>query len=120
MLKKLNLKPYSVQISTPKGISKVPYSVVQSIENVMMAKGDITIQRLTMSELLRNARIMEKIKANTEKDQTVLVEDADYRIIRKAFDSFRGFGLNEVELCKRVDGAKTVKVKEANKEGKKK
>lgn len=116
MVKKIDVKPYFVDIPTNEGMKRTPYDVVQSIENVLMAKGNMTAQQLTMSELLKNARIMEKLKANIEEeDKTVLVEDADYNAIKKSFNAFRGFGVNEVELCKRIEEAKAVKVKENKK-----
>jgi len=40
------------------------------------------------------------------------LEDADFKLIKKGFEAFSGFGKNEVELCKRIASAEDVKVKE--------
>jgi len=121
MVKKINIKPYIVEVPTldkeGKPIKKlIPYGVVQSIENVVLASGQMTSQQLSMAEVLRRDRIMVKIREQESKG-FVLLEDADFNVIKQGFEAFKGFGVNEVELCKRIDEAKDedVKVKEVKK-----
>ena len=118
-MKKINIKDYTVQVPTSEGIKEMPYGVVTSIENVVLASGQMTSQRLTMAQTLEVARIIEKIKTQEkEKKGFALLEDADFNKIKAGFDAFSGFGKNEVELCKRIDEVETVEVKEAEKKKK--
>lgn len=115
MLKKINIKKYMVEATTPEGKKvSIPYDVVQSIENVVLATGNMTSQRLTMPQLLAASRVCEKIKA-AEKEGFVLLEEAEFEIVKQGFDAFSGFGINEVELCKRIVQAETVEIKEKSK-----
>jgi len=121
LLRKINIKDYEIEVTTLEGRKKIPYGVVTSIENVVLATGQMTSQRLSMPQLLEAANVIEKIKAQVKekpKQGYVLLEDADFNIIKKGFDAFSGFGLNEVELCKRIASAEEVKVKEVKKEKK--
>lgn len=113
-MKKINIKPYSIEVPTPEGKRAIPYDVVTSIENVVLATGQMTSQKLSMPQLLKAAQVIEKIRSQ-EKEGFALLEDADFNIIKKGFDAFSGFGLNEVELCKRIDGVEDIKVKEDKK-----
>ena len=70
-----------------------------------------------MPQLLKAAQVIEKIRAQ-EKKGFALLEDADFSIIKQGFDAFSGFGLNEVELCKRIANAEDIKVEEKKKEKK--
>jgi len=115
LLKKINIKSYTIEVPTAEGKQRVPYDVVTSIENVVLATGQMTSQRLSMPQLLEAARIIEDIKAQVKeypKRGYVLLEDAKFAIVDKGFNAFSGFGLNEVELCKRIANAEEVKVKE--------
>lgn len=113
-MKEINTSSYMIKIPTPEGIKDLSYDVAKSIDNVLLAAGEMTSQRLSMSELLRNARIGQKITASVETG-TVLLEEAEFNEVKKSFEAFRGFGPNEVELCKRITDAKEVQV-EAKKE----
>lgn len=113
-MKKLNLKNYNITILTPEGEEKViPYDVKKSIEGVVLATGPSTEQRLSMADLLRNARVAQKVTMS--KDGYALLEEREFQIVKKSFDAFRGFGINDVELCKRIKGAETVEVQEKKK-----
>lgn len=114
MVKKINIKPYTVELPTPEGKRPIPYDVVTSIENVVLASGQMTSQQLSMAEVLRRDRIMSKIRGQ-EKKGFALLEDADFSVIQEGFKAFKGFGLNEVELCKRIDQAEDITVKEVKK-----
>lgn len=113
-VKKINLKDYEIEVPSPKGMIKQSYGVMQSIENIVCASGQMTSQRLSPSELLARNRLMIKMRVETKKG-IVLVSQEDYKIIKAAFDAFSGVGLHEVELCKRVLEAEDVEVKEEKK-----
>lgn len=118
-MKKIDIRDYNIEIPTPEGMKEIPYGVVVSIENVVLATGQMTSQRLSMVQTLAVARIIEKIKAQEKKGKKfALLEDADFNKIKASFEAFSGFGKNEVELCKRIANAETVEVKESKKKGK--
>jgi len=121
MVKKINIQDYTVEVMTPEGPKTIPYGVVSSIENVVLATGPMTSQKLTMPQTLELARIIEKIKAQ-EKDgkKFALLEDADFAKIKASFNAFSGFGKNEVELCRRIANVEDVKVKEVKEKKKEK
>lgn len=111
-MKKIDIRNYKIQIRTNSGKqTTLEYDVLMSIENVVLATGPMTKQRLSMVELLTSAKVMEKIRSQAKED-FALIEDYEYGLVRKAFDSFTGFGVNEVELCRRIMDAETVQVKE--------
>ena len=117
VMKKINIKAYKVEAITDKGSQSMPYSVVYSIENVMLANGPMTSQKLNMLGTLRNSRIAEKIKGAEEKGY-ILLEESEFIEVKKSFEAFSGFGKNEVELCKRIMEAETVEVEEKGKKSK--
>jgi hypothetical protein len=112
-MRKIDLSPYSVKIGMGGEVRSVPYDLRNSIEAVVLATGDITSQRLTMSQLLRVAKAVQKIM--DAKEDFVLLEEHEYQMIKKGFDAFRGFGRNEVEMCLRISEAETVEVEEKQK-----
>jgi len=118
-MRKINLKNYTVRGYNRKKdeMEDVPYLVKDSIINILLATGEITKQRLDKASLLRNHLIAQKIE---NAKNFVLLEESEFNIIDRAFESFQGFGKNEVELCLRIDEAKkkTVDVKEKGKKNK--
>jgi len=106
---KINLKAYTVEGFDGKKMIQVPYDVKKSIENILLATGQATNQKLPMSALLRNAKLAQKI---LDAKDSVLLDENEFRLVKASFDAFQAFGKNEVELCKRIDEAKTVEVKE--------
>ena len=109
-MRKINLENYTVVIPTTEGEKEIPYVVRKSIEGVLLATGEPTQQRLSMADLLRNARIAQKITSS--KDGSVLLEENEFQIVKASFDNFRGFGINDVELCNRIENAEVVEVQE--------
>jgi len=112
-LRKLNVENYDIIVlrtgkdGEPEEAT-IPYDVKKSIEGVVLATGPSTEQRLSMLDLLRNARIVQKITMS--KDGSVLLEEAEFQHVKRSFGAFRGFGVNDVELCKRIESAKPVEV----------
>lgn len=112
-MRKLNLAPYQIRAAIDPETGEdimAPYDVKRSIENVMLASGEVTSQRLNMSDLLRISEVARKI-ADCPED-TILIEENEYQMVKKGFDAFKGYSINEVELCKRIEHAETVEVTE--------
>lgn len=110
-MRKIDLSEIKHTIVDENGIEvSMPYDVKKVLEGVMLATGPMTQQRLSMVEVLRNARITQKILAS--KDGFVLLEENEYQLLKKSFDAFRGFGKADVEVCQRVTDAETVSVEE--------
>jgi len=111
-MKKLNIAPYTIQIQDMNGkFKEAPYNVAMSIESIMLAAGPMTEQRLNNVSLLKKARVAEKIK-DAEEQGFVLLEDSEFLEVTTSFKVFSGYGKNEVELCRRIEAAETVEVKE--------
>lgn len=68
--------------------------------------------RLTGKELLARGKLVDKIE---QCDGTLLVEEADYAKIKQAFETVKGFMLNDMTLVKRVLEAKQIDVEEKEK-----
>lgn len=114
--RKINVEDYKVQVTTPNGEKELPYNVVNSFENVLLASGPATKQKLNMSQVLKNAKIADKMKQTVKnKEKYVLLEESEYSLLKASFEQFQMFGVNEVELCKRVNNAEIVDVKEVKK-----
>lgn len=96
-----------IQTQTIEGAKAISYDVKKSIETVMLNQ-----EGLTNVELLQRAKVADKI---LQCDGFVLLEESEFALVKKSFDSFRGFKQSEVELCKRIAEAEDVKVKEEKK-----
>ena len=64
--------------------------------------------QLTAVELLRRDDVARKIRDCM--DESVLLEDVDFEILRSSFDIIKGLTQNDVELVKRVFNADQVEV----------
>lgn len=103
-MRKIDLTPYLVKVDE-KGTEK-PFDVKGSIY-ASLYHPDL---KLSAMELLGNDKIAQKVKSAEDK---VLLEDAEYEKVKRAFETLRGFDMNDVELVKRVLDAEIVEVKEA-------
>jgi len=101
-MRKLDVRNYTVQDLEGKA---QPYKVKESIVLVLLASGPVTTHQLNMRELLDRAKIKDKIEKAKD---FVLLEDAEFAQLKDAFESYRGYGPFEVELCKRVENAEAV------------
>jgi len=108
-LRKILLTRYKVEVVGPQGKKASEYDVKSSIESVLLATGPNTEQKLSMVDLLRNARIAEKIKNSKD---FILLEEAEFNVVKASFDAYKGFGQFEVELCRRIAQAEQVEVSE--------
>ena len=112
-MRKLNLAPYlvrgGVNPATGEDVFQ-QYNVKRTIGTIMMASGEATTQRLSMGELLKRYDVARKI-ADCEND-SIIIEEAEYALVRAGFEAFRGYSQNEVELCRRINEADEVEVTE--------
>jgi len=110
-MRKLNLKNYIVKVKVPdqKNLgqeieAEFPYLTKTSILNVMFHH-DL---QLSGAELVRQNVLA--IKLEQCKDDEILLEDAEYDRIKRAFDTFKGFSRADVELVTRINEAEVVEV----------
>ena len=108
-MRKLDLKVYTVSVRDANGVTKsIPYNFKESVIELMFHPN----LKMSGKALLETNIIAEKIM---KADKEILLEEADYQIIKSAVDGFKGFSKNEVELVKRVLECPEIKVKEDNK-----
>jgi len=111
-MRKINLKNYTVKLILPNPANPLeemeverPFFVKTSILNVMFAP----------SLMLSNADVVREnilaMKLEQCKDDEILLEENEYNRLKKAFDTFRGFDRNAVELVTRIDEAEVVEIK---------
>jgi len=107
-MRKLNLADYQVTGKAKSAEGKIidvtgPYKVKDSILNLMFSR-DL---QLSGAELVKQNVLATKIE--TCKDDFILLEDEEYERIKRAFDTFKGFGRNDVELVTRIQEAQIEK-----------
>lgn len=110
-MRKLNLEDYTVKLKMPDRMNagkeieaELPYHVKDSILNLMF----IRELQLSGAELVKQNVLA--IKIETCKDDEILLEDEEYARIKRAFDTFKGFNRNDVELVTRINEAEVVEV----------
>lgn len=115
-MRKLNITEYMVTIRAPDKMNpgKViegewPYQTKETILNLLFNKE----LRLSNADVVRANALALKLEAC--KDDEILLEDEEFVRIKKAFDVFKGFNRNDVELIRRIDEAETVEVEAKNK-----
>lgn len=103
-MKKIKLENYNISGINEKGkLVELPYDVKSSIISVIFHPN----LKLDGRQLLLRGKLSDKIeKSNGE----LLLEDADYEIVKSAFELVTGFGKNDLELVSRVLEAETVEV----------
>jgi len=111
-MRKLNLKDYTVKVKAPDQMNpgqvidgEFPYHVKDSILNLLF----IRELQLSGAELVKQNVLAMKLEAC--KDGEILLEDEEYNRIKRAIDTFKGFGRNDVELVTRINEAEVVEVK---------
>jgi len=107
---KIDLRNYSVEVPglDEEGNPKVyyqEYDVKMSLVTCIMHP-DL---KLSAVELLERDEIARKIRDSTDE---ILLEDAEFQILRSSFDIIKGLTQNDVELVKRVFDANQVEVTE--------
>lgn len=110
-MRKIELQNYIINVPAADGkfIPK-PYNVKESMVSCLLHPA----LKLTGRELLlRNTLAMRIEEAEiVEGNGSILVEEADYRKLRQAFETIQGFTKNDMELVKRVLEAEEIEVAE--------
>jgi len=111
-MRKLNLKDYMLKIKTPDKMNpgqiiegEFPYHFKDSILNLLF----IPALQLNGAELVKQNVLAMKLEQCKEGE--ILLEDEEYNRIKRAVDTFKGFGKNDVELVTRINEAAVVDVK---------
>lgn len=81
----------------------MPYDVKESLAGILLSPE----QKMSATELLKNNILAEQI---LQSEKTLLLETDAYTRLKKAVESFVGYGKNDVELVKRVLEAPEVEV----------
>jgi len=105
---KIDLRNYSVEVPgiDEEGKPKIfyqEYDVKTSLITCIMHP-DLELKAV---ELLQRDEIARKIRDSTDE---VLIEDAEFGILKSSFDIIKGLTQNDVELVKRVFNADQVEV----------
>jgi len=110
-MRKLNLKNYTVKVDTQDKMNpgqlikaELPYQVKTSLLNLMF----IPDLQLNGAELVKQNVLAMKLEQC--KEDEILLEDEEYNRIKRAIDTFKGFGRNDVELVTRINEAEVVEV----------
>ena len=104
LLRKVDLTDYDAKVETKDGEITVPYFMKKSLALALYTDE----LKLSSRDLLRNDRIAQKIEGS---DGFILLEDADYEVVKQAIESIHGYNKPDVELVRRVIEAQVVDVK---------
>jgi len=111
-MRKLNLKNYTVKRKVPDKIKlgqeieyEIPFFVKTSILNVMF----IPELLLSNADLVRENILAMKLEQWQEDE--ILLEEEEWQRLKRAFDTFKGFNRDAVELVRRINEAEVVEVK---------
>ena len=110
-MRKLNLKDYTVKTRVPDQMklgefidAEFPYPFKDSLLNLLFAPA----LQLNGAELVKQNVLAMKLEQC--KEDEILLEDAEYNRIKRAVDTFQGFGRNDVELVTRINEAEVAEV----------
>lgn len=104
-MKKIDVSRYEVKVQTADGERVLPYDVRESIAGILFAKKDLdAVGLLTRHEIAKKVRAAEG---------AVLLEDAEYAVVKSTIEDFRGWTERDVEFVGRVLDAQSVTVLEA-------
>lgn len=111
-MRKLRIGDYTVTRKTPDRIVpgkmidiELPYLVKDSILNIMFNPA----LQLSSADLVRQNMLAVKIESC--RDDVISLEEEEYQRIKRAFDTFKGFTRDSVELVDRVMNAVVVEAK---------
>ena len=111
-MRKINMANYMVKLKAPDQMNpgkmvegELPYQVKDSILNLLF----IQDLQLSGAELVKQNVLAMKLEQC--KEDEILLEDEEYNRIKRAIDTFKGFGRNDVELVTRINDAEVVEIK---------
>lgn len=103
-MRRLDLTDYDFIIPSQEGMKPTHVNVKESLVNVLMHPS----QRLNGTALLKRNILGEKI---LRAEGAIILEEADYEILKGAFDQVEGLGREDVQLVERVFNAPEVEFK---------
>ena len=110
-MRKVNLANYLVKIKSPDQMNpgkmiegEYPYHMKDSLLNLLF----IQDLQLTGAELVKQNVLAMKLESC--KEDEILLEEEEWRRIKRAVDTFKGFDRNAVELVTRINEAEVVEV----------
>lgn len=96
-MRKLDLRNYDVEVMNEEGaFEKKSYNFRGSLIELLFIKS----LNLDSAELLSHNSLAKKIMGC--KEDSMLIEEEEYRMLTKSIQAARGFGRNEVELVNRI------------------
>ena len=96
-MRELKISNYKVTITMPNGNKREEdYKVKQSLSMVATSP----TLKINGRDLLKVGKVLDKIDDCNE--DTILLEEEEYRHLKSAFEKFQGFSRNERELVERV------------------
>ena len=107
---KLVISDYFIQgrvTDQEKGTSEmkdIPYNVKQSIAGLLFHPS----LNLTMRDAITRKDLADSIE--NCKEDFILVSEDDFKKVKSAFDTVKGFGKNDLELLFRIEKAETIEV----------
>lgn len=101
-MRKIDLTNYKVKTGTGQREYNVKDSLIAIIFNRQLG--------LSGRELYEGGKLADKIE--NCKDGEVILEEGEFEPIKQAFQKFRGFGLTDRELCRRIFECPKIEVKE--------
>jgi hypothetical protein len=104
-MKKINIKPYIIEIFSEEGVKELDFNVKDSLANLIFSL------KHGGREFLLDCKIAKKIMESEE--DSILLEEAEYKKILEAADKWQDWSKNHEELVKRIYEAEDVKIKEA-------
>ena len=107
-MRKIKLQNYLVKLTGANGeVESKPYNVKESIISCFLHPA----LKLTGRELLLRGKLTKQIE---KADDSILVEEEDFRKLKRAFEQIEGFTRNDMELVRRVLEAEEIEVSEIN------
>ena len=110
-MRKLNLRDYTVKKVIPDQANEgqlvgveFPYKFKDSVLLLLFSRE----LQLDGAELVKQNVLAMKLEQC--KDDEILLENEEYNRIKRAIDTFKGFGRNDVELVTRINEAEVVEV----------
>jgi len=99
-MKRINIENFLVLVNG----ENVPYEIKTSIQAILFNPQ----LKLDGIKLIKHFDIWNKIK---KQEKELILEDADYEILKSCVNFFQGYSQNDVEFVKRIQDAKNYEIK---------
>lgn len=97
-MKTVDITPYDITTAPASGTTPAtvqPYPLKDALVNILF-----TQQGLKARDILKRDDVARKILLAEGPD--LLLEDAEFELLKTAVDTMEGYGRNDAELCRRV------------------